>query len=84
MSPIRLRVRELREAQGWSQVELSERAGGVRLATISDYESGRIKRPDLAILERLAEAFGVEPGFLLVRDEPKKTGRRKVTLRGKK
>ena len=62
-----MRVKELREAQGWSQVELSERAGGVRIATISDYESGRVKRPDLAILERLAEAFGVEPGFLLVR-----------------
>jgi len=76
MSPIRLRVRELREAQGWSQAELSERAGGVRLATISDYESGRIKRPDLAILERLAEAFGVEPGFLLVRESDSKRKRK--------
>lgn len=69
MSPIRLRVRELRMAQGWTQEELAERAGGMRIATISALENGRVGRVELNVIERLAAAFGVEPGFLLVRED---------------
>ncbi len=70
MSPIRLRLRELREAKGWSQVRLADEAS-TRQATISDLENNRAKRIELDLIERLAAALGVEPGDLIVR-EPKK------------
>ena len=65
MSPIHLRVRELREAKGWSQVELSERSG-VRRPTISAIENAQTSGVDFDVLERLANALGVDPGFLIV------------------
>lgn len=77
MSPIRLRILELRNAKGWTQGQLAERAGGVRQATISDYESGQVNRPDLRILERIADALEVDVGYLFVheRESQKKRGR---------
>lgn len=73
MSPIRLRVKELRTVRGWSQEELSRRAE-VRQATISDLENGKAKSVDLALLERLAKAFEVDAGYLFVTvpSEPKR------------
>jgi transcriptional regulator with XRE-family HTH domain len=68
MSPIYLRVRELREARGWTQVELAERAG-LRRPTISAIENEQTKGVDFDVLERLANALGVDPGFLIVRSE---------------
>lgn len=70
MSPLRFRIRELREAKGLSQAQLANEAGA-RQATISDMETGRTKRIDLALLERLAFALGVEPSALMIR-EPKR------------
>lgn len=64
MSPIRLRVQELRTARGWSQAELARRAG-LRRATISDMEAGRTAGIDFASLEALAKALGADPGYLL-------------------
>jgi DNA-binding Xre family transcriptional regulator len=78
MSPIRVRVRELREALNLTQEQLAERAGGVRVATISALENGRVGRVELRILEQLAGALGVEPGFLIVREpesRPKRNAR---------
>ena len=66
MSPVAFRVRELREAQGWSQTELARRAG-VRQATISHLESAKAKAIGLSVLERLAKALGCDPGYLIVR-----------------
>jgi transcriptional regulator with XRE-family HTH domain len=63
MSPIRLRVKDYRERQGLTQVELAEKAG-VRRATVSDYERGRL-RIDLAVLEKLANALGVDAALLI-------------------
>lgn len=74
MTPIVVRLRELREACGLSQLELSERAG-VRQATISELESGKKQRLDFGILDRLCAALGVDPGELLERE--KKRGRGK-------
>lgn len=71
MSPIRVRIRELRERRGLSQQALGELAG-VRQATISELESGKKQRIDFGILERLAVALGVEPGELLVREKRKR------------
>ena len=66
MTPIVLRIREMREVKGWSQVELGKRAG-VRQATISHLESGNAKAVDLTVLEKVAKALGVAPGYLIVK-----------------
>jgi transcriptional regulator with XRE-family HTH domain len=66
MSPLVLRVRQLREALGLTQAELAERAG-VRRATVNRIENARVTAIDLGVLERLADALRVEPGFILVR-----------------
>ena len=66
MSPLVLRVRQLREALGLTQAELAERAG-VRRATVNRIENARVTAIDLQVLERLADVLRVEPGFILVR-----------------
>jgi transcriptional regulator with XRE-family HTH domain len=66
MSPLNLRIKELRTAKGWSQRELSRRAG-VRQATVSHLESGKVKTVDLSVLERLAKALQVDAGYLIVK-----------------
>jgi len=65
VTPIRLRVRELREAKGWTQGELAEKAE-THQPTISALESGRSTRVDLPVIERVARALGVSPGYLFV------------------
>ena len=75
MTPVRLRVKELREAKGFSQRELARRAG-VRSGTVIDIEHARTSRVDLAVLERLADALGVDPSRLIVRTAAKKRARR--------
>jgi transcriptional regulator with XRE-family HTH domain len=64
MSPIHLRVKELRAAKGWTQSELAERAG-IRQATLSDIETEKTRGVDFDVLEALAKALGVEPAFLI-------------------
>jgi transcriptional regulator with XRE-family HTH domain len=66
MSPLRLRVRELREALGLTQAELADRAG-VRRATVNRIENARVTAIDLSVLERIADVLRVEPGFIVVR-----------------
>ena len=56
----------MREALGLTQAELAERAG-VRHATVNRIENARVTAIDLQVLERLADALRVEPGFILVR-----------------
>jgi transcriptional regulator with XRE-family HTH domain len=68
--PIRLRLREFRHALGLTQTELATRAG-VRRATVSRLENSRVTAIDLAVLEKLADQLGVEPGFLLSRTPPR-------------
>ncbi|HMU61592.1 MAG TPA: helix-turn-helix transcriptional regulator [Gemmatimonadales bacterium] len=66
MSPLHFRIRELRESKGWSQAQLALQAD-TRQATISDIETGRARRVEIALLERLAIALDVEPGDLIYR-----------------
>jgi transcriptional regulator with XRE-family HTH domain len=66
--PLRLRIRELRDAKGWSQDELARRAQ-VRQATISNFERGKTRSVDLDVLDRIAAALRVDPAFLIVRGE---------------
>ena len=49
-----------------TQGELAERAG-VRRATVNRVENAAPTSIDLRVLDQLATALGVEPGFLLVR-----------------
>ncbi len=74
MTPIRITLREAREASGLTQVELAKRAK-VRQATISDLERGEGRRIGFDVLDRLCAVLGVEPGDLIVREKPKRKGR---------
>jgi len=75
LTPVTIPLRELREARGWSQSELS-RQSSVPQATISRIESGT-RRIDLDVLERLAEALEVNAVVLVrhTREEQKRRGR---------
>lgn len=66
MSPKRIgrMLKALREAKGFSQVELAARAK-VERTYIVKLESGDKKNPSLAILQRLARALGVPVAELL-------------------
>ena len=66
MTPIFLRVRELREAKGWSQHRLALKAG-IRRATLSAIENNQTTGVDFETLEKLAEALGCDPGYLIVK-----------------
>lgn len=74
MTPIRLRVRELRDALGWSQTELATHAG-IRQATVSKVEAGGTI--NLATLEKLADALGVNASALIVHEQAPKRGKGK-------
>jgi transcriptional regulator with XRE-family HTH domain len=74
MSPIILRLRELRLARKWTQSDLADKAGAA-ISTISDIERGTTSRIDLELLERLAKALDVEPGALIVRESAKRPQR---------
>ena len=60
------RVRELREAQGWSQGELAERLA-VSRQTVNAIETGKYD-PSLPLAFRLARLFG-EPIEAIFRPE---------------
>jgi transcriptional regulator with XRE-family HTH domain len=63
MTPLRLRLVELRTRRGWSQAELGRRAG-VAAAIISRTERGETT-PSLATLDKLAKGLGVSPRSLI-------------------
>lgn len=65
---IRLRVKEFREAKGWTQQELATKAK-INRVTVNRIESENNQRIDYGTLEKLANAFDVDPGFLIVREE---------------
>lgn len=71
MTPLRLRVAELRATKGWTQEELAERAGVGRI-TVVRIESNQNRRVDFDVLEKLADALGVDPGYLIERADKKR------------
>ena len=73
MTPISLRLRELRDAKGWSQSELARRSG-VAQYTISRLEAGDQESVNLAQLEKLANALGVNAALLIVHEPKGKRG----------
>ena len=64
MSPLSLNLKHYREAAGLTQSELAKRVG-VRQATISDLETGKSRRIELDLLEKLAKALGVKAAKLI-------------------
>jgi DNA-binding Xre family transcriptional regulator len=73
MSPISVVLKKAREDAKLTQLQLAE-AAKVRQATISELETGKTRRVDLEVLDRLCGVLKVEPGDLLAR-VPKKRGR---------
>lgn len=69
VSRLGCRLKELREARGWSQSELG-RLSGVSQATINELESGKVTRPRASTLQPLAETLGVSVDVLLGRKPP--------------
>lgn len=61
---IRMKLRKLREARGWTQEQLAGKAGLHRVS-ITQIEIGRRKNPDLDTRKKLAKALGVEITELL-------------------
>jgi transcriptional regulator with XRE-family HTH domain len=56
--------RELRERAGLNGVELAARSG-VKSATISQLELGRVKNPTYRTVEALADALGTTPDVVV-------------------
>jgi len=66
MTPLVLRIRELREQKGWSQAELARRAA-VAQSMVSRLERGQLQSVHLPTLEKLAAALGCDPGLLITK-----------------
>ncbi|NUS38375.1 MAG: helix-turn-helix transcriptional regulator [Lysobacter sp.] len=62
------RVRELREAQGWSQGELAERLA-VSRQTVNAIETGKYD-PSLPLAFRIARLFGQPLEAIFLPDDP--------------
>ena len=58
-----VRIQELRNAHGWSQVELAKRLG-VAKQTVSNWENENIQ-PSIEMLLRLSKIFGVTTDYML-------------------
>ena len=63
MSPLVLRIRELRERKGWSQAELGRRAG-LNHSVVSRAERGEAAIT-VSTLEKVAKALGVRASSLI-------------------
>jgi transcriptional regulator with XRE-family HTH domain len=74
MSPVLLRLKELRTAKGLTQAQLAARAG-VREATVNRIERNLVKGVDFLTLEKLSKALEVDAA-LLVATVPEKRGKR--------
>lgn len=71
MTPLHLRsIKTFRDAKGWSQEELAERAG-IRRPTITELENGR-GNPTLQTIEAIAKALGVSAAQLIGTDDRKR------------
>ena len=66
MNPLSFRIKEIRKAKDWTQAQLAEKAG-VRRATVNRIENAKVTSIDLEVLEKLAKALEVDPGYLIVK-----------------
>ena len=65
MTPIEIRLREMRKSKGWTQAQLAKKVGMAQ-GEISRIESSATMM-SLNVLDRLCRALKCEPGDLLVR-----------------
>ena len=63
------RVRQARNRLNWEQKDLSDRSK-VPIQTLKDIERGETKAPRAKTLNALAEALGIEAGFLRTGEDP--------------
>lgn len=54
------RIKELRAERGWTQEQLAGRMGHLGASPLAHWEAG-LKHPRRASIEKLAQAFEVEP-----------------------
>ena len=66
-----IRLKELREEQGFSQYSLANELG-IAQATIGNWEAGK-REPNLEMIIRLADFFKVSTDYLLGRTDDKHT-----------
>ena len=64
MSAIGNRIKALRIKAGLTQQQLAEKLGGISASAIGMYEQGR-RTPDMAMVIRMGELFGVTTDSLL-------------------
>ena len=64
MTPISVRVKELREQRGWTQAELAKRSG-VSPVALNRLEKGRTKGVTFDTLQRLSKALDVHAAVLI-------------------
>lgn len=72
----RFRLRELLDAAGISQTELSRRAG-VSFATVNRLCTNATELVALTTLDRLSAALGCQPGDLIERAPERAAGRKR-------
>lgn len=73
------RLRQLREARGWSQLDLAGECG-LQSTAISHFETGT-RAPSFDNLKKLADALNVNSDYLLGRsDEPQLAGPEATSL----
>jgi len=70
---LKLRIKELRTAQGMTQAQLAEKAG-VGRGTVNRLERSRPASIDFVVLERLADALGINAALLIVHEPKGKRG----------
>jgi transcriptional regulator with XRE-family HTH domain len=73
VTPIRIRLKEVRESRGLTQAQLAELAGVGRQA-ISSIENGHTASIAFDVLEKLATALGVNAAVLIEHESKGKRG----------
>lgn len=71
VTPLRLRLKELREAKALTQQELADKAG-VSRSTIARLETGSLRNATLDMVEKLADALDVNVVVLVDHRPPKR------------
>lgn len=60
------RIADVRKKAGWSQVSIAEHIGKSQ-SQVGEYETGK-SQPDFPMIERIAKACNVHPGWLIFGD----------------
>jgi transcriptional regulator with XRE-family HTH domain len=79
-SALAARIRRWRDARGWNQQDLADRAGVAR-STLSKIENGLLS-PTFEVLLKLARGFGVDLSELVQSESPALSGRMVIERAG--